>query len=220
MRLVNGSGSEKTGACWMSALHWYTRKGKSWSDQPACVSPVIRDLCIKLNDTLPDGEREEVIGPHIFAPVGTNTGEADEEKRRALCADRALRVFAPYWLRKTKVPKLVEHAERLEAMEPLTTRGAAKKAVAILDKAHKDASASAYAYAYDYDYDYDYDPASAYAYAYASASAYASAYASMPSEDKEWFKREIIRLILDLCAVGRKDVEETKTRGEVLAMLS
>ena len=204
MRLVNGSGSEKTGACWMSALHWYTRKGKSWSDQPACVSPVIRDLCIKLNDTLPDGEREEVIGPHIFAPVGTNTGEADEEKRRALCADRALRVFAPYWLRKTKVPKLVEHAERLEAMEPLTTRGAAKKAVAILDKAHKDASAYA----------------SAYAYAYASASAYASAYASMPSEDKEWFKREIIRLILDLCAVGRKDVEETKTRGEVLAMLS
>ena len=84
------------------------------------------------------------------------------------------------------------------------------------------ASVSAYArgYTYAYYYYHYYAYACAYAYAYAYASAYAYAYASMPSEDKGWFQREIIRLILDLCAVGLVDVEETKTRGEVLEMLA
>ena len=43
-----------------------------WSDQPECVHPFIRTACILFNDTLPSDEaREQAIGPHLFAPLGT-----------------------------------------------------------------------------------------------------------------------------------------------------
>lgn len=98
MKLVKGVGSLAEGACWMSAIHYYTSFGKKdfkWTDKDDCVSLVIRELCIWLNDYLNDGEREAIIGPHLFAPLGTNTSQQDDEKRALLCADRACRVFAP-----------------------------------------------------------------------------------------------------------------------------
>ena len=147
MRLVQGAGSEKTGACWMSALHWYTRHGTSWTDQPQCVSPVIRRLCIRLNDACSDGEREALIGPHLFAPVGTNTGHADDIKRAYLCADRAVRVFAPIAL--DRAGQLAA-AATLRALQPITdqeTARSAHKAAAAYDAASADASAYAAAYA-------------------------------------------------------------------------
>ena len=116
MKLTNGTGDRTTGGCWMVAAHWYVTNGLTWSDQPECVSPVIRPLCIRLNDFLRDGERERVIGPHLFTPVGTNTGTADDETRRYLCADRAIRVFAPFWFRRTKKADLIAHADALEAL--------------------------------------------------------------------------------------------------------
>src|SRR5206468_1836410 len=79
----------------MSAIHWYTRRDCSWSDHPACVSPVIRILAIQFNDICQDGEREALIGPHLFAPVGTATGLKDDQHRAYWCADRAVRLFAP-----------------------------------------------------------------------------------------------------------------------------
>ena len=89
MRLVKGKGSPDTGACWMSAIHYYTRTDQTWSDHPACVSPVIGMLAMALNDLCEDGERETLIGPHLFAPVGTNTGLADDLIRTKMAADVA-----------------------------------------------------------------------------------------------------------------------------------
>ena len=89
MRLVRGAGSETKGACWMSALHYYTRTDRSWSDHHSCVSGVVRVLCIELNDWCNDDERGALIGPHLFAPVGTATGLQDEIARARLCAERA-----------------------------------------------------------------------------------------------------------------------------------
>ena len=193
MKLVSGKGSEKTGACWMSAIHWYTRGGKrSWSDQPDCVSPIIRDLCIALNDRLEsDVERERIIGPHIFDPVGTSTGNEDEGKRWALCVDRAVHLFTPFWLRKTKDARCISIAESLEKLPAVTDQASAKAALPLLDKARS--SASAYA--------------SAYAYAYAS--------------DREWLHAEVLKLILECCAIGRQPEERiaTKSRSECLEFL-
>ena len=90
MKLVKGKGSESTGACWMAALHYYTRSDKSWSDHPDCVAPEIRALAIYLNDWCDDGEREELIGPHLFAPLGTNQPE-HRSARLALIVDTARR---------------------------------------------------------------------------------------------------------------------------------
>ena len=78
----------------MSALNFYVRKDQSWSDHPPCVSPIVTTLAINLNDFLTNGEREEVIGPHLFAPVGTNTGEDDERTRADLIHQSARRLLA------------------------------------------------------------------------------------------------------------------------------
>lgn len=89
MKLVSGSGSETIGACWMSGVHYYTRADRSWSDHPSCVSAVVRTLCIFLNDWCKDNEREELIGQHYFAPLGTATGLEDEVTRAQICARKA-----------------------------------------------------------------------------------------------------------------------------------
>jgi hypothetical protein len=219
MKLASGAGSETTGACWMSAIHWYTRGGKrTWTDQPDCVSPIVRDLCIALNDRLAnDAERERVIGPHIFQPVGTNTTNEDEGKRWALVADRAARRFLPFWLRRTKKPDLIAHAAKCEALAPIVDRRTVRAALPTLKAAENaasapaSASASAYAYAF----------ASAFASAPASASDYAYAYASAYASEKEWINSEVLKLILECCAIGRQPEERiaTKSRSECLEFL-
>jgi hypothetical protein len=108
MKLVSGAGSEKTGACWMSALNWYVNVGKKdfrWTDKTECVDPVIRSLCIWLNDKCEDGEREALIGPHLFQPVGTWQGAELSLRRAYKVAYLAVRVFAPCALDAAKLPK-------------------------------------------------------------------------------------------------------------------
>lgn len=81
MKLVRGMGSPKEGACWMSALSWYS--GEPWTDFPSCVgSMLVRQLCMALNDFLRNSkERERFIGPHLFAPLGILGGAEREIKR-------------------------------------------------------------------------------------------------------------------------------------------
>ena len=162
----------------MSALHWYTRNGKSWTDQPECVSLVIRSLCINLNDRLlSDADRERVIGPHLFAPVGTNTGVDDEIKRAFLCADRSVRVFAPYALR---AMGLEVEAVKLESLPAIVDEASAARA----ESAESAASAARAARAWG------------------------------------WYESQMIRLILDCCAVGKKaEVRPTKSQEEVVEFL-
>jgi len=71
MKLTRGVGSKETGGCWMAVNHYYENGSLDWNDQPSCVCPVIRALAITLNDRLIDGERERLIGPHLFTTMGT-----------------------------------------------------------------------------------------------------------------------------------------------------
>ena len=204
MKLVSGTGSEETGACWMSALHWYTRLGASWTDQPECVSPVVRKLCIKLNDRLlTDADRERVIGPHLFVPVGTATGNADEIARAYLCADRAVRVFAPYVLRAID---LDVQAAKLEALPEIASAASAARSAAWAARAAAGAARAA--------------GATAWAARAAEAAAEAARAAASAARSAAWYEREMIRLILDCCAIGRKaDVQPTRTKEELMAFL-
>lgn len=92
MRLVRGEGHQATNeACWISALHFYTRQDETWSDQApwACVSPLIRELCMWFNDfPESDEEREFYIGPHLFAPLGTAASTEIELRRIDLIRER------------------------------------------------------------------------------------------------------------------------------------
>lgn len=99
MKLTKGRGSPEKGGCWMVAASMYAT-GK-WSDQPECVPPTIRRLCIVLNDILPDGEREAVIGPHLFDPMGRDSSPEAEAKRANMIADWAVEMFARFgWAKK------------------------------------------------------------------------------------------------------------------------
>lgn len=71
----------------MSAINYYAsadRPGFTWHDHPECVCPTIRPLAIMLNDMCADGEREALIGPHLFAPVGTATDDRELMQRLSL----------------------------------------------------------------------------------------------------------------------------------------
>jgi hypothetical protein len=102
-----------------------TLAGEPWSDVPACVSPVIAAYCRALNDRLPDAPRQR-LKAYAARQVGT-AGDADAELRRAyLCADYAVRRFAPAVLRTVGLERA---AERLEALPPVVDRASAATAV-------------------------------------------------------------------------------------------
>jgi hypothetical protein len=184
------------------------------SDHPDCVDPVIRHLCIAINDHLPsDAERDRVIGPHLYAPVGTAQGRDLMQRRAFRVADEAVRVWAPMALDKAGRPK---DAARLRSLPPIVDRDSAMAAKSAADAADA-ADAAAYAaaayaadaadaddaYAADADADADADYA-AYAAAAASATATYAAYAAAA-------EHLVLPLVLELCAMGREDIPQQRS---------
>jgi len=216
MKLVSGAGSPETGACWMSALNFYTDENAlvNWSDQPRCVCGTIRPLAITHNDMCEsDEERERLIGPHLFAPVGTAGVSAEVRLARVRkIALAAVRVFAPIAL---DAAGLTAEAARLRALPDDASydelRDAANNAAA--DYAADAAAKSAAAYA-----SRSATAAAARATAEAAdAAAVAADYAA--DANIAVTKQALLDLILDLCEMGRVEVPEVRTREQVLAAL-
>lgn len=118
LKLVRGAGSPQVGACWMSAISYYA--GYEWSDHPACVDPAIRGACIALNDALgSDEDRANLIGPHLFAPLGT-AGSPELSRQRALMfANIALRRWLPeMFLKKNDLHVSPEMMLRFDVTRP------------------------------------------------------------------------------------------------------
>jgi hypothetical protein len=120
------------------AMEWTSYlAGEGHTDSPACVSPVLRALCISLNDGLPDGPRQR-LRPYLTRTIGT-AGDGLDEHRAWLAMDWLIRTYAPRWL---SLVSLDAEAARLadgpeidgliplrSAMEPLEqARGAARRA--------------------------------------------------------------------------------------------
>ena len=65
--------------------------GRSWTDHPDCVHPVLREVAVRINDRMPDGDRDRLY-PFAVDLVGTASPDADLAARLALwCArDRLL----------------------------------------------------------------------------------------------------------------------------------
>ncbi|HEY3773521.1 MAG TPA: hypothetical protein VGL69_11035 [Solirubrobacteraceae bacterium] len=79
------------------AMEWVSYlAGEQHSDSPACVSPVLRALCIALNDGLPDGPRQR-LRPYLTRTIGT-AGDGLDEERAWLAMDWLIRTYAPRWL--------------------------------------------------------------------------------------------------------------------------
>jgi hypothetical protein len=84
----------KEGRC---AMEWVSHlAGEPHSDQPACVSPVLRAYCTSLNDSLDDRPRQH-LRPYLARTIGTADDDLDEA-RSWMALDWLIRTYAPMWL--------------------------------------------------------------------------------------------------------------------------
>src|SRR5579875_963686 len=81
----------------MCAMEWVSYvAGEPHSDSPQCVSPVLRALCISLNDEQPDAARQK-LRPYLARTIGT-AGDGLDEERAWMAMDWLIRIYAPRWL--------------------------------------------------------------------------------------------------------------------------
>ena len=133
LKLVSGVGDyESHQACIMSAAVAKHRLmhgedlGKA-TDELECVCPVVRSFAIALNDLSwwdSDEERTQALMPFVDKILNTRNPEL-VVKRAYLCADRAMRVFAPMALEATGFKA---EADKLRACAPIVDPKSAKAA--------------------------------------------------------------------------------------------
>ena len=149
-KLIAGVGKYADGtACIMSAAValYRFKKGEPLgeaTDQLDCACRVIREFCIKINDAgfwISDEQRTEVLSPYIERLLDTAGSLELRIKRAFICADFAVRKFAPFALRKAG---LEDQAVKLESL-PQITSDAAAAAAAADDAARYAAAAARYA---------------------------------------------------------------------------
>ncbi|MGZ4619311.1 MAG: hypothetical protein ACXV3F_11475, partial [Frankiaceae bacterium] len=71
--------------------------GRSWTDHPDCVHPVLREVAVRINDRMPDGDRDRLY-PFAVDLVGTASPDAELAARLALwCARDRLLVLHGTW---------------------------------------------------------------------------------------------------------------------------
>lgn len=108
----------------MEAVAWLA--GEHHTDHPKSASPVIAAFCRVINDRVNDAERQRLV---VYLPrlVGTKGGHDIELRRTMVVADWAVREAAPAALR---IAGLVEEADRLAQLAPVTDEACAKAAEA------------------------------------------------------------------------------------------
>jgi hypothetical protein len=124
--------SPQDGRC---AMEWVSYlAGEPHSDQPACVSPVLRAMCIALNDGL-DQEPRQRLRPYLARTIGTATDDLDT-RRGWMAMDWLARVYAPAWLH---LAGLTDRAQRLESAAEVADPGSLHEALELLEGARRTA---------------------------------------------------------------------------------
>ncbi len=101
--------SPEDGRC---AMEWVSYlAGEPHSDEPSCVSPVLRAFCISFNDDLDDTTRQR-LRPYLARTIGTSRDGNDEE-RAWMAMDWLVRMHTPVWL---QLAGLTEAARRLRTL--------------------------------------------------------------------------------------------------------
>jgi hypothetical protein len=121
------------------AMEWVAHlAGEHHSDQPACVSPVVRALCVALNDGLSCTERQR-LRPYLTHTIGT-AGDGLDESRAWMALDWLIAVYAPTWLRRAG---LHDAAARLSAPDAAVHHSASLiHALELLERARRQAHAA------------------------------------------------------------------------------
>jgi hypothetical protein len=113
------------------AMEWVSHlAGEAHSDEPACVSPVLRAMCIALNDGLEFAPRQR-LRPYLARTIGTADDGLDMD-RGWLAMDWLVRVYTPAWLR---LAGLQRPADELASLSPVTDSDSLGAALSALDAA-------------------------------------------------------------------------------------
>ncbi len=79
------------------AMEWVSfLAGEPHSDDPSCVSPVLRAYCTALNDSLDHGSRQR-LRPYLARTIGT-AGDGLDGRRSWMAMDWLIRTYTPAWL--------------------------------------------------------------------------------------------------------------------------
>ena len=85
------------------AMEWVSYlAGEPHSDQPRCVSPVLRAFCTALNDSLEDEPRQR-LRPYLARTIGTADDGLDEV-RSWMAMDWLIRTYTRTWLGVAHLP--------------------------------------------------------------------------------------------------------------------
>ncbi len=130
-----GYGTHATPQDGRCAMEWVSYlAGESHSDQPRCVSPVLRAFCIALNDGLEDRPRQR-LRPFLARTIGTATDGLDVQ-RAWMAMDWVVRTYTPTWL---ATADLTNTAEQLRSLRPLAGASDLPTALAALESAREEA---------------------------------------------------------------------------------
>jgi len=108
--------SPNQGHCLLEVVAMFA--GKPFTDQPPCVSPVLRTYGIGLNDQWDDYTRQQL---RVFIPLLPGTaGDGQDEARSYLALDWLIRTYPPAWL---DLVGLAAEAAELRGLRPALERG-------------------------------------------------------------------------------------------------
>lgn len=134
--LARGGHDPGRTACIMEAAAYVA--GEDWSDEPACVCPVIAAFARGLNDDMPDNLRDELLRPLIPIVVQTKGTRDDELRRSFIAVDFAVRHAAALAMRVAGADDIADELAALPPIDNVEMAGAAKEmmrtAAAIVDE--------------------------------------------------------------------------------------
>jgi hypothetical protein len=127
--------SPQDGRC---AMEWVSYlAGEPHSDQPVCVSPVLRAMCIALNDGLDQAPRQR-LRPYLTRTIGTAQDGLDTW-RGWMAMDWLARAYTPAWLR---LAGLADGADALESAAEITDADSLARALELLETARRESRAA------------------------------------------------------------------------------
>jgi len=124
--------SPQDGRC---AMEWVSYlAGEPHTDEPVCVSPVLRAMCIALNDGLDLAPRQR-LRSYLTRTIGTAHDGLDEQ-RGWMAMDWLTRVYTPAWLH---LGGLREPADALITLPAITDGRGLRHALPLLEAARREA---------------------------------------------------------------------------------